>query len=41
MNLQIIIEKDAEGYHARVPVLPGCGTWGETVQEAMKILKRQ
>ncbi len=30
----IVIEPDEEGYHAFVPVLPGCHTFGATLDEA-------
>ena len=29
-----IIEPDEGGYHAYVPALPGCHTFGETIEEA-------
>jgi len=30
----VVIEPDEEGYHAYVPVLPGCHTFGATLDEA-------
>ena len=30
----IAIEPDEDGYHAFVPALPGCHTFGATVEEA-------
>ena len=30
----VVIEPDEEGFHAYVPVLPGCHTFGDTVEEA-------
>ena len=30
----VVIEPDEQGYHAYVPSLPGCHTFGETVDEA-------
>ena len=30
----VVIEPDEEGYHAYVPVLPGCHTFGATIDEA-------
>lgn len=30
----MVIEADEQGYHAFVPVLPGCHTFGATVDEA-------
>ena len=29
-----IIEPDEGGYHAYIPALPGCHTFGDTVEEA-------
>jgi len=31
---RIILEKDEGGYHAYVPALRGCHTWGKTIDEA-------
>ena len=33
-SFTVVIEPDEEGFHAYVPVLPGCHTFGETVEEA-------
>ncbi len=30
----VVIEPDEEGFHAFVPALPGCHTFGATVEEA-------
>ncbi|MBI4787263.1 MAG: type II toxin-antitoxin system HicB family antitoxin [Chloroflexi bacterium] len=30
----VVIEPDDEGFHAYVPALPGCHTFGATVEEA-------
>jgi predicted RNase H-like HicB family nuclease len=30
----VVIEPDENGFHAFVPVLPGCHTFGESVEEA-------
>lgn len=30
----VVIEPDEGGYHAFVPALPGCHTFGETIDEA-------
>ena len=30
----VVIEPDEEGYHAYVPVLPSCHTFGATLDEA-------
>lgn len=30
----VVIEPDEQGYHAYVPSLPGCHSFGETVEEA-------
>jgi predicted RNase H-like HicB family nuclease len=35
MKFRVIIEPDGDGFHAKVPVLPGCGTWGKTREEAL------
>ncbi|MBC7228226.1 MAG: type II toxin-antitoxin system HicB family antitoxin, partial [Thermoflexales bacterium] len=32
----VVIEPDESGFHAYVPALPGCHTFGETVDEARK-----
>lgn len=31
----VILEPDADGYHAFCPALPGCHTCGDTLEEAM------
>jgi len=37
---RIIIEPDEKGtYHALVPALPGCHSWGESVEEARKNIR--
>ena len=30
----VVIEPDEEGFHAFVPALPGCHTFGDTIDEA-------
>lgn len=30
----VVIEPDERGYHAYVPALPGCHSFGDTVEEA-------
>lgn len=32
----VVIEPDESGFHAYVPALPGCHTFGETIDEARK-----
>lgn len=32
-TFRVIFETDEDGYHAYVPVLPGCHTWGKTLEE--------
>lgn len=32
----VVIEPDEDAYHAYVPVLPGCHTFGATVDEALR-----
>ena len=39
MKLTIVVEPDGDGYHANVPALPGCGTWGKTQEEARRLIK--
>jgi predicted RNase H-like HicB family nuclease len=36
MNYQftVVIEPDEQGYHAYVPALPGCHSFGDTLDEA-------
>lgn len=33
-ELTVVIEPDEEGFHAYVPALPGCHTFGDTIDEA-------
>jgi len=33
-NFTVVIEPDEEGFHAYVPALPGCHTFGSTLDEA-------
>jgi predicted RNase H-like HicB family nuclease len=30
----VVIEPDEDGFHAYVPALPGCHTFGDTIDEA-------
>ncbi len=39
MKLTIVVEPDGGGYHAKVPALPGCGTWAETEEKARKQIR--
>ena len=39
MKFRVIIEPDGDGFHAKVPVLPGCGTWGKTREGALANIK--
>jgi len=32
-NFTVVIEPDEEGFHAYVPALPGCHTFGDTIDE--------
>lgn len=32
-TFRVIFETDEDGYHAYVPVLAGCHTWGKTLKE--------
>ncbi len=36
---RIIVEPDEGGYHAFVPALPGCHTWGKTIEEARAMVR--
>ena len=39
-NLRIMLRKEPEGgYTAFVPSLPGCVTYGETIEEAREMVK--
>lgn len=39
-SFRVIIEPDERGtFHGYVPSLPGCHTWGETLEETKKNLK--
>jgi len=33
-NFTVVFEPDDDGFHAFVPALPGCHTFGESVEEA-------
>ena len=35
----VVIEPDEDAYHAYVPALPGCHTFGSTVEEAQANIK--
>jgi predicted RNase H-like HicB family nuclease len=35
-NFTVVIEPDENGFHAYVPALPGCHTFGETLDETRK-----
>ena len=34
-KINVLIEKDADGYYAYCPELPGCQTQGDTFDEVM------
>ena len=36
LRYQIVLHKSDEGYAVNCPALPGCGSQGETEQEAMQ-----
>ena len=38
-TFRTIIQKDDGGFHGFVPSLPGCHTYGETVEEVRKNIK--
>lgn len=39
LRLNIVMEKDADGYYAYCPELPGCQTQGEGFEEVMVNMK--
>ena len=39
LKLNIVIEKDTDGYYAYCPELPGCQTQGDTFEEVMANIK--
>ncbi len=38
-KISVIIEKDAHGYYAFSPDLPGCQTQGDTLEDAVSNIK--
>jgi len=38
-SFRVIFEADEGGYHASVPVLAGCHSWGKTLSEAKKNIR--
>lgn len=34
INFTVVIEPDEQGFHAYVPVLPGCHTFADTIEQA-------
>ena len=36
---RVVIEPDEDRYYARIPMLPGCYTWGRSYEEALKNIK--
>lgn len=36
---QVVIGPDEDRYHAEIPILPGCYSWGHTYEEALKNIK--
>jgi predicted RNase H-like HicB family nuclease len=38
-KFSVIIEKDANGYYAFCPDLPGCQTQGDSLEETLKNIK--
>lgn len=36
---RIIVEPDDNGFHVFVPALPGCHTWGKTINEARTMVR--
>ncbi len=39
VKLNVIIEKDADGYYAYCPELPGCQTQGDNFEDAMSNIR--
>ncbi len=40
LNYRVLLRKEPEGgYTVMVPSLPGCVTYGETVEESLKMVK--
>ncbi len=39
VKLNVVIEKDADGYYAYCPELPGCQTQGDTFEKVMANIK--
>ena len=38
-TFRTIIQKDGDGFHCFVPLLPGCHTYGDSVEEVRKNIK--
>ena len=38
-TFRTIIQKDGKGFHGFTPSLPGCHTYGETIEEVRKNIK--
>jgi predicted RNase H-like HicB family nuclease len=36
---RVVVERDEDRYHAEIPTLPGCYSWGYTFEEALKNIK--
>ena len=36
---RVIVEPDEGGYHAYVPALPSCHTWGKSIAEAREMVR--
>jgi predicted RNase H-like HicB family nuclease len=36
---RVVIEPDEDRYHAEIPTLPGCYSWGYTYEEALRNIK--
>jgi antitoxin HicB len=39
-SFTVLIEADGGAYHAHAPALPGCHTFGDTVQETCKSMQK-
>jgi|WetSurMetagenome_2_1015567.scaffolds.fasta_scaffold245375_2 antitoxin HicB len=39
LSYRVIIQKDGDGYHGSVPALPGCHTFGESIEDVRRNVK--
>ena len=36
---RVVVERDEDRYHAEIPTLPGCYSWGYSYEEALRNIK--